>query len=247
MFIKGVIRFVLFLAFAVSPVTKAAIISSFDADTTLTISADFNIIDLETFFDDEFVSASGGGSGAVSGTGDSLFDLVSGNETTLNAFADGSVSSSPGSVLGYYLSSGGFTFENTGGSSSTGVVSFDFTLFASMLTNSIDESALAFSSIVIGFEHYNSLGLIISDDIFVDEMIEFDSSFEGVGPFSDSFAALSTSTFTLNVDESILYYFELDASGYADTTRAATVSEPATLMIFAMAVMCLSIRRFSVK
>jgi hypothetical protein len=249
MFIKIVIRSVLFLVLAVSPLTRAGIISSFDVDTTLTISADFDITDLDTFFDDEFLSQTGAGTGAVSGSGDDLFDLVSGATTTLDAFADGSIAGSPGSVEGYYLSSGEFLFENTGDDSFTGRVIFDFDLFASIFTDSVEESALALSSIFVGFKRYDSVGKLLAEGDIVDEFLEFDSSLDdvGVGVFSDSISDSTTSDFTIGIDESILYYFELDASGVADSTRATTVSEPTTFAIFAMAMMCFGIRQFGNK
>lgn len=233
------------MTLVISPLTTAAIISSFDADTTLTVSADFDITDLATFFDDSALTSAGTGTGSLAGSGDDLFDLLIGDNTLLSAFADGNVIGSPGSVDGYYLSSAEFYFENTGTADFTGSLTFDYALFATIFTASIDEAALAFSSLVIGFERFNNEGDTLTDAILIDQVIEFDSSLNGVGTFSDTITNVATSTFTIGVDESILYYFELDAAGFADTSRVTTVSEPTTLAIFAMAIMCFGIRQYS--
>lgn len=248
MFRNVVVRFALFLVLVVNPVAQAAIISSFDADSTLTISADFDMVDLETYLDDDMLIIDGAASGATSGSGDDFFDLASGDSTTLSAFADGAVTGSPGSVFGEYLSSGGFFFENMGSSTFVGEITFAFELFASILTDSGDEFSIAYSSIVAGFDKADSSGaLLLTDEIIIDEFIEFESDIDGLGPFSDAITGSFTSSFSLGTGESISYFFELDASGFTETSRAATVSEPITLAIFAMAMMGFGIRRFNFK
>lgn len=240
MFKNVVVGFILLFVSFACPIAMSAIISSFDADSSLTVSADFDIVGFETFFDDEFLVEFGAGTGAVSGSGDDFFDLSSGDETTMGAFADGVVTGSPGSVDGYYLSSGELFIENTGISTFTGTLTFDLELYASIFTDSIDEAALAFSALFVGSEHFDDAGDLIVDEDIIDEAIEFDSSFEGVGAFSDTIVDSTTSTFTLGVDESILFFFELDAAGFADTSRSVTVPEPSTLIIFALGIIGLA-------
>jgi len=243
MFKNVVVTIVLCFAVLLSSMTNAAIISSFDADTKLSVSADFEIIDFVTIFDGDSLIEFGSGAGAVSGSGDSSFGLPIGGESMLSAFADGSVTGSPGSVDAFYLSSGEFLFENTGVDVFVGSLTFDLELVASIFTDSVNEAALVFSSIVVGFEHYDDAGDYLADGVVIDEAIEFDSSFEGVGDFSDSIAYSTTSTFTLGVDESILFYFELDAAGFADTARVATVSEPSMLVILTLGLFGLVLSR----
>jgi|GEM_PF-1809159 len=247
MFKNTVISLALFLAIAVSPLATATLISSFGASAELTVSADLDIFDFETFLDDSDLIEDGAGSGAVSGSGDDLFDLLIGDSTFLSAFANGDVTGSPGSVDGLYLSSGEFTIENLGTSAISGEIMFDLALIATIFTDSIEEAALAFSSIVIGFEKYDANGGLLDDNIFVDELLEFDSSFEGIGfagGEADKIAYVTSSLFSLEANESIWFFMELDASGFADTTRTPTipVPEPSTLILFTMAILCLSMR-----
>jgi hypothetical protein len=238
----------LFLAIAFSPIVSATIISSFEAGAELTVSANLDILDFETFIDDSELTENGSGSGNVSGSGDDLFDLLLDDAAFLSAFANGDVTGSPGDVEGLYLSSGEFIIENSSNSTLSGEIMFDLALVASIFTDSIEEAALAFSSIVIGFEKYDANGGTLDDSIFVDELLEFDSSFEGVGAFGgepESIAYATSSTFSLEAGESIFYFMELDASGFANTARApiTSVPEPSTILMFVLALVWLSIGR----
>lgn len=248
MFKKIIVSLGIFLTVAISPMVSATIISSFEAGAELTVSADLDILDFETFIDDSELTATDSSSGNVSGSGDDFFDLLLDEATFLSAFANGDVTGSPGDVEGLYLSSGEFTIENSSLSTMSGEIMFDLALVASIFTDSIEEAALAFSSIVIGFEKYDANGGILDEDIFVDELLEFDSSFEGVGAFGgepESIGYATSSTFSLEAGESIFYFMELDASGLANTVRTpvTSVPEPSTILMFILALICLSIGR----
>jgi len=243
---KNIATGVIFIfALMSSPLSTAAIISSFDADTELTIWSDFSSSEFDAFFDGDFLDIAGLATGTVSGTGDGGSTLAALETVVLSAFADGSVTGSPGSVDGLYLSSGELFIENTGASTLIGEVSFDFSMFASIFTDTVDEMALAFSGLVIGYEIYDDVGNLAFDDILFDDFIEFDSSLDGTGDFNDSISALLTNGVSLEANESILYYFELDAAGFADTVRGPTTSvpEPSTLAILALGLIAFTIRR----
>ncbi|NQY49341.1 MAG: PEP-CTERM sorting domain-containing protein [Colwellia sp.] len=233
-------------ALITSPISMATLIASFDAGTELSISSSFASSEFESFFDDDFLDIMGLASGSVSGSGDGSSTLSAEELVMLSAFADGSVTGTPGSVEGFYLSSGELIIENTGGETLAGEVFFDISMVAAIFTETGDEWSNAFSMLVIGFEIYDDLGELVDEDILFDEFIEFDSSFEGTGDFSDSIIDSLTEEVSLDSGESIIYYFELDASGFADTVRepSLTIPEPSILVLFSLTIMALVARRY---
>ncbi|SEK88508.1 PEP-CTERM protein-sorting domain-containing protein [Colwellia chukchiensis] len=245
MFKNIAIAIIVMFAISSSPFSKAAIISSFDVDTELTILSDFATSEFDAYFDGEFLDIAGLATGGVSGSGDFSSTLAALEAVVLSAYAEGAVTGSPGSVDGFYLSSGELFIENTGASILTGEVSFDIAMFASIFTDTVDEMALAFSGLFISYEIYDGVGNLVTEDILFDDFIEFDSSLDGTGGFNNSVSSLLTNNVRLAADESILYYFELDAFGFADTLRAPTTSvpEPSTLVIFALGLVALTLRR----
>jgi hypothetical protein len=222
---------------------SATIISSYDAGAEVTISTDFDIFDLETALFDEFEDG-----GTASGTGDGIFDLSAGSSTTVSAFASGEIVSHPADIGSYHLADALFFFDNSTSADITGTATFDLSFFASIFTDTLDESAFAFSSVFIDFEHVNVDGLTIDSGTIFDSFFDFDSSFEGVGTFGDTFATLPPieKELTIGAGDSVSFYLEVDADGGAGSTRAApptTVPEPSTLVIFALSIMGLASNR----
>jgi hypothetical protein len=239
----------LILTLSLSATASATIISSYDAGAEVTISADFDIIGLETFLDFEDVFEDGG-TGSASGSGDATFDLLAGESTTVSAFASGEIEPHPAYVDSIYLSSAEFFFDNATAGDITGTVTFDLSYFASIFTDSLEEFALAYSSIFIDFVHEDDLGDIVEEGILFDDFFEFDSDFDGVGTFGDITPTITPvdKTLTIGAGHSVLFYVELDAAGAAESIRAApptTVPEPSTLAIFALGLMGLSFRKIN--
>lgn len=231
---------------SLSAAASATIISSYDAGAEVTISADFDIIGFETLLLDEDIFEDGG-TASASGSGDAIFNLASGGFTTVSAFANGEIESHPANVDSFHLSDAIFLFDNTTASDITGTVTFDLSFFGSIFTDSLEEFALAYSSILIGFEHEDEQDVLIDDGLIFDDFFEFDSDFDGVGTVGDTISTTSLSkTLTIGAGHTVYFYLEVDAAGAAESTRTAlptTVPEPSTLAIFALGIMGLSFRK----
>jgi hypothetical protein len=230
------------LALLMSSTVSATIISSFDAGAEVTISADFDILNLEAYLDDEELLEIDG-TGNASGSGDVSLNLTAGSTTKLNAFAGGEIQSQPAFVGSLYLSSGEFFFDNNTASDITGTVTFYLSYFANIFTDSAEEYALSYSSIFIDFIHFDENDVKVDNDILFDEILEFDSDYDGIGSFGNTNSTQVTKTLTIGADHYVSYYVEFNAAGIAEST--IPVPEPSTLVILVLGVMGLSFRKIN--
>ncbi|MFQ3248393.1 MAG: hypothetical protein ACI9O6_000195 [Glaciecola sp.] len=235
----GLSAFLLSLALF-SGVSQAAIIASYDARIDVDISSTFDDNTIETEFFDSFVDGTANTSGSASGTGDSGPDpLTSNTISNMNAFASGLINDGVGFVDSYWAADGYFSIDNLTNDVITGDVSFNLSWLFNVFTDSLAEEAYA--SVLIYIEDGDG-------NIVVDSVYDLDSLIEGAGAFTLADDELITvDNISIDVDGFAEFIIEIDAYGFAESTRQIpSVSEPSHILMASLA-MFLLIRQRKLK
>ena len=221
----GLSVFALSIAF-ISSLSQAAIIASYDARIDVDISSTFNDNTIETAFIDSYVDSTANASGSASGTGDSGPDSLA-VISNMNAFASGLINDDAGFVDSAWLSDGYFTIDNLTNDVIIGDVFFNISWLFNIFTDSVDEEAYA--SAIIYIE--DGSGNVVADFVY-----DLDSLIEGQGTFTSSDSELFTlSNISIAAGGFAEFIIEIDAYGYAESTRTVqVVSEPSNILIACM-------------
>ena len=235
----GLATFVLSIAL-LSGLSQAAIIASYDARIDLDISSTFDDNTIETAFFDSLVDGTANTSGSASGTGDSGPAPLAANTTSnMNAFANGLINDGVGFVESLWAFDGYFTIDNLTNDVITGDVSFNLSWLFNVFTDSLAEEAYA--SVLIYIEDGD-------ENIVVDSVYDLDSLIEGAGAFTLAEGELITvDNISIDVDGFAEFIIEIDAYGFAESTRQIpSVSEPSHILMASLA-MFLLIRQRKLK
>ena len=228
----GLATFVLSIAL-LSGLSQAAIIASYDARIDLDISSTFDDNTIETAFFDSLVDGTANTSGSASGTGDSGPAPLAANTTSnMNAFANGLINDGVGFVESLWAFDGYFTIDNLTNDVIMGDVSFDISWLLNIFTDSSAEDA--YSSVSIYIEDING-------NTVVDSYYELDSLIEGIGAFALADSELvSLNNISIAVDDFAEFIIEIDAYGFAESTRQTpSVSEPSNILMASLAMFLL--------
>jgi len=234
-------RIILLLVLSFPSVLLAIPVASFDSSSSVGFSLSSTTgLDVEvgsTIFD-ELVDTTGTGVGSFANTGD-VGPILAPTGFSWFSSASGEVSSPFGEANVNSAIDGDLVITN----STTSTIFFDLTfsadLSADIFTTDVTyDSAIAYAAVFI--ENLDT------GDFLMDDFVELDSLFSGVGSFSETPATfVSTSTISLDAGKSASFYVELDVFGGADTIGrpVVNVSEPGAFGLFALGGVALLLQR----